>query len=320
VCLSTYGPVDEAHAVLRRRGMLRAVAEDLEVVQVIYRLGGVASRARLVGLTSRAAVDRALAHGSIRRDGHGRYSVPVADVAIRVANALSGTVSHRSAATWWGWEQKCPDHEPEVTVPRKRHVGHDRRRGVSVHWADLAADDVEGGVTSMRRTLVDCLRALPFDEALAIADSALRNGSVSHQDLGLMAAELSGPGAARCRRVAAAADGRAANPFESVLRAMAVGVRGLDLVPQVAVSIGHDIVRPDLVDEARRVVAEADSFTWHGSRGALRRDCRRYTALTVRGWTVLRFAWEDVMHDPAHVRRELAARQARARSTARLTA
>ncbi|HSV39758.1 MAG TPA: hypothetical protein VLI04_13455, partial [Nocardioidaceae bacterium] len=38
------------------------------------------------------------------------------------------------------------------------------------------------------------------------------------------------------------------------------------------------------------------------SRGSLRNDCRRYTALAIRGWTVLRFAWEDVMLHPDYVR------------------
>jgi very-short-patch-repair endonuclease len=77
--------------------------------------------------------------------------------------------------------------------------------------------------------------------------------------------------------------------------------------------------RRDMLYACGLGVAEADSFTWHGSRGALRRDCRRYNALAVRGWTVLRFPWEDVMHAPAHVRRhlELAARQAQARGPAR---
>ncbi len=60
--------------------------------------------------------------------------------------------------------------------------------------------------------------------------------------------------------------------------------------------------RPDLVDRERRIVAEADSFEFHGRRNALHRDCERYNALAVRGWLVLRFSWEHVMHDPAYVR------------------
>jgi very-short-patch-repair endonuclease len=59
-------------------------------------------------------------------------------------------------------------------------------------------------------------------------------------------------------------------------------------------------------------VLEADSFEWHGSRAALARDARRYNLLVSEGWLVLRFAWEDVMHDPRYVRDVLEAAVSRA--------
>ena len=40
----------------------------------------------------------------------------------------------------------------------------------------------------------------------------------------------------------------------------------------------------------------------HRSRQDLVRDCRRYTELTVWGWAILRFFWEDVMLHPERVR------------------
>jgi very-short-patch-repair endonuclease len=101
--------------------------------------------------------------------------------------------------------------------------------------------------------------------------------------------------------VARHADGRAANAFESVLRALAID-EGLDVVPQKPLREPGFVARPDLTDEKRGVIIEADSFEWHGSRSALRRDCRRYNAMVLAGWRVLRFAWEDVMHDQAYVR------------------
>ena len=61
------------------------------------------------------------------------------------------------------------------------------------------------------------------------------------------------------------------------------------------------------MDRERRLVLEADSFAWHGSRRALRRDCRRYNRLVLLGYTVLRFTWEDVMRDPTYVRASLRA-------------
>ena len=152
-----------------------------------------------------------------------------------------------------------------------------------------------------------CGRRLPFDEALAVADSALRDGFPVAR-LHALAAAARGPGSARLRRVAAHADGRSDNPFESVLRAIAIDVPGLEVEPQVRIAgeLGLS-VRADLVDRRLRIVIEADSFEWHGDRTALRRDARRYDLLVANGWTVLRFSWEDVMHDPDFVRAVLQA-------------
>lgn len=275
----------------------------MKVDAVLLRLGGVSSRGKLVEATSRRAVERALRRGQIVRDGYGRYALPSADEALRRANAMSAVLYRRSAATYWGWEQKCPPEEPEIAVPRNRKVPVERREGVNLHWIDFAPDEVESGlVTSKYRTMVDCLRQLPFDEALPIADSAIRHGDFDSPGLVALADELEGQGAAQARAIAALADGRPANPFESVLRAVATGVRGLNVVPQVVIRSCAETVQPELVDEARRIVLEADSFRWHGSRWALRRDCRRYNWLVLRGWLVLRFAWEDVMFDPEYVR------------------
>ncbi|WP_245361301.1 hypothetical protein [Kribbella aluminosa] len=39
----------------------------------------------------------------------------------------------------------------------------------------------------------------------------------------------------------------------------------------------------------------------------MRRDCRRYVNLAIRGWTLLRFSWEDVILDEGWVGEALAA-------------
>ncbi|MCX6396906.1 MAG: DUF559 domain-containing protein [Propionibacteriales bacterium] len=262
--------------------------------EAVARLGGITTRAAILELVSARALKHAVDEGRVTRDGLGRYSSRLIGDALHAAHALSGTVSHLSAALHWGWEVKTPPTEPHVTVRRKRNIRPDRRSEVVLHWSDLQPADVRGHVTSPSRTLTDCLATLPFDEGLAVADSALRHGALTPCELQRLVAALGGRGSGTARRVAAAADARAANPFESTLRAIALGVPRLNCVPQVR--IGE--FRPDLVDEARRLVLEADSHTWHSSRSALRNDCRRYNALVLRGWTVLRFAWEDVMLRP----------------------
>jgi very-short-patch-repair endonuclease len=277
----------------------------MSLEQILTRLGGVASRRTLIRATSRREFDRACRTGTIVRDSHGRYALPAAHEAARTAHALTGVLSHRTAALRRGWEVKTVPELPDVTVRRNRTISPERRAGVSLHRADLTAadlDDLDCIATSLERTLSDCMRSLPFDEALAIADSALRHRSISKARLIEIADAIQGPGAPQARRVAREATHLAANPFESVLRAIALDIPGLDLRPQVVISDRTGRGRADLVDRERRWVVEAESHSWHSKRGALRRDCRRYTKLVLLGWRVLRFAWEDVMFEQDYVR------------------
>jgi len=279
----------------------------MRVDEVLHRLGGVSEAGTLCRLTSRAKVRRAVRRGAIVRDARGRYALPDAVEALRAASRLSGVASHDSAAAYYGWETKHRAKLPTVTVPRTRKVSPERRAGVRVRWADLKPKEIVGGelspkVTAHGRTVMGCAATMPFDEALAIADSALRHEDVTSRHLVQLAEAMPDKHRARCLRVALEADGRAANPFESVLRAIALDVPGLDLVPQLSIYDGLDFLgRPDLVDEARRIVLEADSFEFHGKRRALTRDCERYNAFTLRDWFVLRFAWEHVMYQPEYV-------------------
>jgi very-short-patch-repair endonuclease len=150
-------------------------------------------------------------------------------------------------------------------------------------------------VTSDLRTVLDCAVLLPLPDALAVADSALRLKRLTRTALLRAAEESRGPGRVRRVRLAQVADGAAANPFESALRALALraGLRGARA--QVAVLTHGGTFTVDVGDEQLRLALEADSFEWHGDRQALERDCRRYDELQRAGWTVLRFAWEHVM-------------------------
>jgi len=271
----------------------------MKAVTALERLGGVASTRALLRLTNRRQIRRALKQRTITRLARGRYALPTAAVARAAATALTGVVCLRSAAAHHGWALKTQPDLPEVAVDPRRHLAPERRAGVRIAWMNVAADDVVAGVTTPLKTVLDCARHLPFDEALAIADSALRSGLVTRAELD--GVSVRGAGAAAVRRVLAYADARAANPFESVLRALCIE-EGLDVVPQHPIDLATGTVHPDLVDVLRRLVLEADSWSFHATRKAHRRDCARYNLLVVHGWRVLRFTWEQVMHDQAYVR------------------
>ena len=269
--------------------------------RALERLGGVADTATLLRLTTRARLRVAVLRGRVVRDARGRYSLPGVDEAVRAAHRLSGLLAEDSAAQYLGWEMKHPPKSPCVVVPRNRKVAEERRAGLRVRYRSHEAGAVRGIATGPVEAVMWCAARMPFDEALAIADSALRHGDVTREQLLGAAEQMADQHRARCRRVAEHADGRAANPFESVLRAIALDVPGLAVEPQRWVGQ----MRPDLVDATLGLVVEAESFEFHGRRKALRRDCERYNALVVVGWMVVRFAWEHVMVRPEYVRRVL---------------
>ena len=269
----------------------------MEAREALEQLGGVSDRPGLTGLCSRRALEAAVAEGSVIRVSRNRYVLPAANEARVAAARVHGVVSHVSAAMVHGWKVTVPPARPSVTVGRNR--GRIDDRGVDLYWSAVTPAERAAGVTDPVRTVIDCARVLPFDQALAIADSALRSHRVGRASLLEAASSSPRTGRAAALRVVRAADGRDANPFESVLRAIALGVPGLHVVAQGAVgTIGH----ADLTDARLRIALEAESFEFHALAEAFRHDVRRYTAMTRLGWLVLRFLWDDVMHRPAYVR------------------
>ena len=165
---------------------------------------------------------------------------------------------------------------------------------------DLSDNAVVDGIVSSRaQTVVDCARLLPFDEALSVADSALRDPKVTAAEL-LAAVEVSPrSGRDKVRRVVENADEDAANPFESCVRAVALDVPGLGVRTQVQVD---NVGWADLVDTDLRIVIECDSWEFHSGEDLFRQDVRRYTDMVRRDWMVVRFVWEDAMHRPDRIR------------------
>lgn len=270
----------------------------MDPTEALRQIGSVATYAELTSLVSRRSLRTAVERGTVVRLRGGSYALPHTDDAYTAAARLGGTVSHLSAALHWGWKVKLPPELPTVTVRRNRcKLSAD---GVELHWADLAAGQREGPATSKVQTVVDCARAYDLGVAPSVADSALRDGV--DPELLLEAARHSPrTGRAKAVRVAELADARAANPFESVLRAIAATVPGLQVLPQQWVGDDERIGRVDLLDARLGLVIEAESFEFHSDRASLARDVRRYTALVCAGYLVVRFTWEDVMFHPDRV-------------------
>jgi len=263
----------------------------MDAVPALVRLGGIGSTADVLGLTTRKRLRRAVAQGQVTHVARGRYAVSGGDLARAVAMEVDGHLRGLSAAAHWGWEVKWPPRWPELAVRTKP----DRPVDASLRVQHIGRRDVDGWATSQVRTVLDCAAELPFDEALCVADSALRHGDVTREEL--EAAMGSDPDT---RRVVAHATARAANPFESVLRAILVEA-GVDVVAQWAITIDGTTYHPDLADPFAGIAIEADSWTHHATKTDHDADCIRYNALVTSGWLVLRFTWEQVMFAPHEV-------------------
>ena len=198
-------------------------------------LGGIATFAELCALTQRKAIEAALKSGDIVKDRRGRYVLATTSDHLRIAHEMSAVLSHESAALHHGWKVKHAPEMPTVTVRRKRHLAAADQGRVKAHYNDLPADCIREGVTTPMRTVLDCARHLPFNRALTVADSALRNRDLTLSAMRSEAAALRGPGAAAARKVAYNAIYVSANPLESVLRALVTDIFGYSFVPQLRI-------------------------------------------------------------------------------------
>src|ERR1700709_861747 len=209
----------------------------MDLISQVTALGGVCDRATIVRVRSAAEVDQALRDGVLVRDARGRYALPTTRPALRTANRVAGVLSHRSAAQYWGWAQKAPPPLPEVTFARTRRVDRSLRKVLVPHWCELSPDDVEGSVTNQVRTLVDCMRNLPWDEAVAIVNTAIRADAFNQAEIQLIAHRTRGRGRRRIIEGAPAVTGQCANPCEAVLYAQALLIPGLNVQPQLKVAV-----------------------------------------------------------------------------------
>ena len=134
-------------------------------------------------------------------------------------------VSHASAAQLWD----LPTPRSAATPVRLTDPDRWRRgEGYLMSRAPLRAGEAwrVGPVrlTSAARTLVDCAREWPLEDAVVAMDAALLAERTTREDLGAAAAAVRHwPGAAGALRATTLADGRAESPLESRGRLRLVG-------------------------------------------------------------------------------------------------
>ncbi|WP_020386404.1 DUF559 domain-containing protein [Kribbella catacumbae] len=266
--------------------------------EVLARLGGRASFAELTQVTSKRELATAVRAGDVQRLAKGVYGLPGPSTDHHVAVAYDGVVSHLSAALAWDLPLVAPPKKPHITVPKKRRP----RSGppAVLHWAAISAEDQSRRLTSLVRTVTDCVRILSFGEALAVADSSLHHG-LTRQELITAAAAMRGIGSTKAREVAALATRGGESFLESMLRALLIANNIEGFEPQVVVQRGWFSARVDLGHRQAMVALEAEGYEFHGSSRDFAADCHRYDELVAEGWLVLRFTYHQVLNEPAWV-------------------
>ena len=292
----------------------------VDVIDTLREHGGMVTASLLRASHGRSDIAAALARHDVVRGGHGLYALRSAVPDARHAVRLNGVVAGLSAAHWWGWSLANEPDQPVVAVPRNRHLDPARRSGVRVIHVDLRDEQIVHGesaratpwgprlpdlarVTDKLTTAVYVARTEPLTTSLAVLDSARRDGITQDRLHAALAGEPN-QWLSRARTAIDVSDPRAANGFESLVRAIAIDVPRLRLVPQVTILPG---ITCDLVDEALGIVVECDSWTYHAEKSAFARDMERYNAIVLSGRLVLRIGRPLAISDPGQLPRQLAA-------------
>jgi very-short-patch-repair endonuclease len=216
----------------------------------------------------------------------------------------------RTAAELYGWGMLVvePARTVEVAVAHGRgRVGAPgvrayQRRSAEVARRSVLVDTAPLRLTTPVRTVLDCALGLPLLQAVVVADSALRAGDVTVEELVAATRSMRGhQGARKARRVVELCD----PVLESVQRVRMV-LDGLDgFGTQVLLrSLPGQQLRVDLCFDRAGLVVEVDGAKWHPDPAP---DQARDNALAALGWRVLRYTWSEVVHDSTRVLAEIRA-------------
>jgi hypothetical protein len=214
-------------------------------------------------------------------DGGRRYQLDCLAVLLALGRPTAA-ISHLSAARLNGLTfPRQPDSDVRLTDPE-----HGRRgRGFRMTRAPLDASEIAAHgafrLTTAARTLIDCAREAPLEDAVVAMDAALLGTKVTPRELRDAAARARHwPGGPRAERAVGLADGRAESPLES---------RGRMRI------LGSGLPAPELQVEIRthgRLVAVVDAW-FDDVAIAVEFDGRVKYADPWRGRTPEQVLWEE---------------------------
>jgi very-short-patch-repair endonuclease len=236
---------------------------------------------------SRRELRDAVASGALVHARHDRYVAATEDDLVLRAVRAGTAVSCVSALARHGvWVLDHGVHLRRAAGGRSCRVLADR-----VHVIGTTNPHGFDGVDIALGVAMSCL---PFEEAVAAVDSVLDHGLLTRAEV-----ERLGTRAA-LRRVIAASDGRAQSGLESLVR-VRLRSRRVTVTPQVPI---RDVGSVDLV-VGDRLVIELDGDRWHSTPAQRENDRRRDATLVERGYVVLRYGFQRVVHDWPETERQI---------------
>jgi hypothetical protein len=194
-----------------------------------------------------------------------------------------------------------------VTRPPRAPGSRTARPGVRLHVAGLPAAHVALAqgvrVTSVARTVVDLARTSTLRAGVVAADSALRRGLVSPEELAAMLCDCAGwPGIRQARQTVELSDGRSESALESLSRVV-FREQGLP-APELQAWVGGEfqvIGRADFLWRRYRTIAEADGKLKYADPGRAVSQLQRDARLREAGFEVVHFTWGEIIRVPHQV-------------------
>jgi len=292
---------------------MRGCQVEERVLRRIRRQYGIITRAQALadGMT-KAQIDHCVRTGDWVREARGVYrhaAVPSTPMSRLLAACMAhdGLASHRSAAALHGIEGFKLDRV-ELTVPPGKRPS---MAGVRLHQSSLmrlAKPTERQGVpcTGRARTVVDLASVVTYKQLERVIDAVLRDGLLRPSDLYGVLATHARRGRQGCPALRTALDDRLGDApvplseWSRMVEDLLIG-SGLSrprLEYRICDDAGALLAQVDLAYPAHRVAVELDSVRYHLNRESFVSDPRRRNRLTVAGWKVLSFTWDDYIDCP----------------------
>jgi very-short-patch-repair endonuclease len=281
-----------------------------EVAALAGRQGGVVARWQLTAMGyGRGAIAHWIASGRLQRVhpevyayGHGHIVWRGRLVAAVLACGPEAVLSHRSAAAWWAI---LPSERAIVDVTSP---GRHRLIGIAAHRHQLDPRDRtehEGvPITTIARTLLDLAEVAPtyrLAKAIETAERTKQLDLSAIQDLLRRSPGRHGHSQLRLLLNRYTQAPLTRSELEETFWRF-IEEHDLPRPDGNAGVAGHEV---DFLWEQQRVIAELDSWEFHGTRAAFERDRERDLALTLAGYTVIRVTARRLLHDRKRLAQQL---------------